>query len=456
MKQLSIKLRVTLWFTLLMTVLIAIVLVYLFSVGEQMVNNGSRSSLIKAVSNSLKEIEYDDGELEIDDDLDYFQHGVYITVYDQSGRLLYGRLPSQFAAETPLLDGQMQTLKNGMESFYVYDILYQVPYYGQSVWVRGVMSSAGSGNAFAAMLKLSVIAFPILLLLAAGGGYFLIHHAFRPVRQITETAEQISKDRDLSRRIAIGNGSDEIYTLAATFDKMFDRLQESFEREKQFTSDASHELRTPTAVIISQCEFALEHGASREDDQKALATVLEQTKRMSALISQLLTLARADKAQTKLQIELVNLSELTEMVSAQAEELASEKGISVFTEIEPNLLFRGDETMLMRMLLNLTENGIKYSKPNGNLWITLFRKNSTIIGEISDDGIGIAPEHLEKVWERFYQVDPVRNTSVEGMGLGLPMVKYIIEAHGGFVTVESTLGAGSKFTFSLPAYSPTE
>ncbi|CZT54995.1 Sensor kinase CusS [Eubacteriaceae bacterium CHKCI005] len=451
MKRLSIKLRITLWFTLLMTLLTAFVLIYLFSVGDLVVASGSQNALISVVTDSVKDIEYDDGELEIDDDLDYFQDGVYLSIYDQSGTLLYGHLPSHFPRETSLLDHQIQTLQNNKSNWYVYDMLYNVPESHEAVWVRGIMSSAGSGNAFDAMLKLAIVALPILVLLAAAGGYFLINRAFRPVRQITKTAEQISNDRDLSRRISIGDGKDEIYTLAAAFDHMFDRLQESFEREKQFTSDASHELRTPTAVIISQCEFALENAQTLEESKSALTTVLEQARRMSSLISQLLTLARADQAQTKLHIELINLSELCEMVADQVEEKANEKNISVVADIEPNLLLRGDETMLMRMLLNLMENGVKYGKTGGHLWIKLHRTKETILGEILDDGIGIASQDLEKVWERFYQVDTARSTSEEGMGLGLPMVKYIVEAHGGSIFVQSTLGQGSKFTFSLPA-----
>lgn len=451
MKRLSIKLRVTLWFTLLMTLLTAIVLIFLFWVGDLVVTSGSQDTLIGIVTDSLKEIEHDGDEWEIDDDLDYFQDGVYLSIYDQSGILLYGRLPSGFTEETSLLDHQVQTIQDIKENWYVYDIFYQNGESNQGIWIRGVMSSAGSGNAFGTMMRLAIIASPLLILLAATGGYFLINRAFRPVRKIAETAEKISGDKDLSRRIALGEGKDEIYTLASTFDRMFDRLQESFEREKQFTSDASHELRTPTAVVISQCEFALENAQTLEEAKSALNTVLDQARRMSSLISQLLTLARADRAQTKLQIELINFSELCEMVSAQVEEKASKKHISVVMEIEPDLLLHGDETMMMRMLLNLMENGVKYGKTGGHLWIKLYRINEMIRGEICDDGIGIAPQHLEKIWERFYQVDASRSTSREGMGLGLPMVKYIVEAHGGTISVQSTLGKGSQFIFSLPS-----
>ena len=229
------------------------------------------------------------------------------------------------------------------------------------------------------------------------------------MRQITATAEQIGGGRDLTQRIALGEGRDEIYTLAAAFDRMFDRLQSAFDRERQFTSDASHELRTPTAVIISQCEYALENAQTLDEAQAALGSVLEQAKRMSSLISQLLTLSRADRGQAKLNLELINLSELSEMVTEQIREQAVPFDIAVTSEIQPDILIRGDETMLMRMLLNLMENGLKYGRPGGHLSLSLYRLGDNAVGEITDDGIGISQEHLGKIWERFYQADPSRS-----------------------------------------------
>ncbi len=144
------------------------------------------------------------------------------------------------------------------------------------------------------------------------------------------------------------------------------------------------------------------------------------------------------------------MSYLTEIISAQTMENAQEKGITVHTDIAPNLLVNGDETMLMRLLLNLMDNGVKYGRQNGNLWVTLFQHDEQVYGKIQDDGIGIAPEHLSKIWDRFYQVDPSRSSMVGGVGLGLSMVQYIVHAHGGSITAESQLGEGSCFMFSLP------
>lgn len=451
MKKMSIKLKITLWFTLFMTLLAASAFSFLFFAGGDIVSRSVKNALRSAVADSFDEIDYDDGEWEIDDDLEFFIDGVYITVRDENGALLYGRLPSGFEEPQNFSHGNFQSVKFRGVDWSVYDMSYTDRDSGQTIWIRGVAEESGTGgnSAFATMFRLAIIALPVLVILAAIGGYLIINRAFRPVRQITATAEQIGSGSDLTQRIALGDGKDEIYTLAAAFDRMFDRLQAAFERERQFTSDASHELRTPTAVIISQCEYALENANSTEEARQALGNVLEQARRMSALISQLLTLSRADRGQAKLNLELINLSELSEMVTEQISEQAVSFNIAVSSEIQPDILIYGDETMLMRMLLNLMDNGLKYGRSGGHLSLALYRWGNRVVGEVADDGIGISPEHLGKIWERFYQVDPSRSGE-GGSGLGLSMVKYIVTAHGGTIYAESTPGHGSKFTFTLP------
>ena len=217
---------------------------------------------------------------------------------------------------------------------------------------------------------------------------------------------------------------------------------------KEFVANVSHELRTPTTVILSQCEYALAHTEPNKETREALETIQGQAQKMAALISQLLTLARVDKSHKKLALETVDLSELAEMVAEQQAECAEEKHISVQTDIEPGIVLLGDETMLMRLLINLTENGIKYGREGGWLKVSLRREGETVRGSVADNGVGIAPEHLEQVWKRFWQADPAR--SAQGAGLGLSMVKWIAEAHGGTVNVRSALGEGSEFTFLLP------
>lgn len=448
MKRLSIHLKVTLWFTLLMVLLVSVVLAFLFYTGAQSALEETKSQMMDMVAAGWREIDADDGEIEIDDDLEYFKDGIYLSVYDAGGVPLYGSVPRDFDNSAVFAPGQLRTIPSMQKSWYVYDEQNTIYGYG-TVWIRSVSAANQVDSTISTLYRLALIVLPFFVLFAAVGGYFITRRAFQPVRRIIQTAREIGEGNDLSRRIALGQGRDEVYTLAAEFDSMFARLEKAFEREKQFTSDASHELRTPTTVIISQCEYALERAKTLDEAREALHAILNQAEKMAVMISQLLMLARADKAHGKMQFETVNLSDLAMMVVEQQQENASMRHIQLETHIEPDVEMQGDETMLMRMWINLIENGVKYGREGGWLQVTLQKKQGLIIGCVQDNGIGIAPENLEKVWERFWQADSAR--SARGAGLGLSMVKWIVQAHGGNIQVESVLGQGSAFTFSFPA-----
>ncbi len=450
MKKVSIRLRVTLWFTLLMTLLVAVVLAFMFAASSGVVHNESQKKLkglVEIISSELLENE----DVEIDSDLVSGREEAYFVVYDTDGSMLLGELPTGASITLPFVDQKPQSINSNGIKWNVYDRQISLPD-NRTVWVRGIVASREGGTTYAAMLQLALIASPFLVILAALGGYFITGRAFRPVQRIAGLAERISDGKDLTQRITLGQGKDEIYQLAATFDRMFDRLEASFASEKQFTSDASHELRTPTSVIISQCEYALENASTLDEARAALATVLRQARKMSGLIAQLLTLARADQGQHKLNLELVNLSELCELVADEQREVAAEKGIVITTAIVPDLLLHGDQTLLMRLLINLVTNGITYGRPGGTLFVELKQDGDRFVGQVRDDGIGIAPEHLAHIWDRFYQVEAARSPSANGVGLGLSMVKWIAEAHGGSVDAQSQLGIGSVFTFIFPSH----
>ena len=293
-----------------------------------------------------------------------------------------------------------------------------------------------------------------LVLLVALEGDWITEWAFAPVRKIARTAQHIAQSGDLQARIELGAGRDEIYTQASAFDQMFDRPQRAFGNERQFTSDASHELRTPISVIIAQCEDALDSAQNLEQARAALDTVLQQAQKMSALIAQLLTLARADSGRYHLQREQVDLSEMMQLIADEQRQYAAQRHIAIQTEIQPGLTLCADETLLMRMLINLVENGIRYGRDGGHLWLCLYAQGGQLLGEGQDDGIGIGPAHLERIWERFYQVDSARNGAAAGAGLGLSMVKWIVQVHGGTVDVRGTCGVGARFGLPCQLHKP--
>ena len=297
-------------------------------------------------------------------------------------------------------------------------------------------------------MNIFFVVFPFLLVVSALGGYLITKKAFDPIEKIRETAEKINEGNDLTKRIDIGKGKDEISVLATTFDKMFDRLQNSFDREAQFTSDVSHELRTPISVISSQSQYGLKYLEINEETRDIFENILDESKKMTNLISKLLMLARMDKGSQKLNVENTDMSEVVEMAAEMKMEKAQGKNITIKNYIKENLYADVDKSMIIRVLINLIDNAITYGKENGKIVIELFQNQDRIVCKVEDDGIGIAPEHVGKIWNRFYQVEPSR--SGDNSGLGLSLVKWIIDAHKGMINVESELGKGTVFKFELP------
>lgn len=455
MKHLSIKLRVTIWFTVLMAVLAVVAFCFIFYVGQNMVKASSKDKLIDFVDQNCNDVLYKNGALTFSDGFDYYKDGMYLSVYSLDKKLIRGKTPQGFDnSKVKFNSNETQTLKSGDKNWFIYDTTYYLDNYG-NFWVQGIVNDVNEQSTFNTLIYLAAIVLPIIILIAALGGYIITKRAFKPVRQIAESANKINDGSDLSQRINLGEGKDEIYRLAKVFDNMFDRLKASFDNERRFTNDASHELRTPTSVIISQCEFALENAETMEEAREALYIVLEQAERISQLISELLAIARASKGTAQLNLDTVDIGELASIVSEQQQEQADARGITVMCSARPGLVTVGDQSMLMRIFINLISNAVKYGKDNGHVWVSVSESEAQngekhIICSVRDDGIGIAKENIDKIWERFYRVDQSRNAADDSTGLGLSMVKWMTEAHGGTITVQSEPGKGTEFILSLP------
>ena len=345
-------------------------------------------------------------------------------------------------------DDKIIIVKSHNQKWYVYNKMINLGSYGK-VWIRGVMPNIGQSSAIETVIHISFIILPFFLILSAIGGYIITKNAFTPIKKIRKIAEEINEGNDLSQRIDLGKGDDELHTLANTFDVMFDRLQTSFENEVQFTSDVSHELRTPITVILTQSEYGKNHIKSIEEAQRSFGIIEKEGQKMSKLVSQLLTLARMERGKQKLNLENINLSELLEMTVETQICAAEAKNIKFVTKIVPEIYAKIDEMMIIRVFTNLISNAISYGKQNGTVIVELFldENKNKIISRISDDGIGIPKNELDKIWLRFYQVDPSK--SGDNSGLGLSMVKKIIELHNGEIFVESEFGLGTTFTVIL-------
>lgn len=448
MKNLSLKQKLTILYTILMTINICAVFAVLFSLSNREILSSVQNRLRESVAGAFDDIEWEDGRLNFDTDLLELENGVYLSVYDEEGVLLYGKIPYGFDQSMAFQDGLVRRQKAERVEYYVLDMSY-APKEDRHLMVRGIISITDAEESFRITLRLALVFLPLLVVLTAVLGYFMTRRTLRPVSHITETVRSIQEEEDLSRRIDLGEGRDEIYRLASTFDNMLEQIEESMKREKQFTSDVSHELRTPLAVILMQCDSLLSQDGLADEVREEILVIRKKAGGLSGMTAQLLLLSRADQGREKVTKETLDLSELSEMAAAEMTALAEEKEIRLETKIAPHLMVCGDETLLIRLWLNLLQNAVTYGKRGGCIRMSLQEKDEMVTGCVEDDGIGISAEDLPHIWERFYRADSSRSDSGSS-GLGLSMVQWIVSVHNGTIQAASQPGRGSRFTFQLP------
>lgn len=294
------------------------------------------------------------------------------------------------------------------------------------------------------LLSALLLGSPILVVVAVVGGYVLAGRALAPIDEITSAARRISAE-SLSGRIGLPASQDEVGRLAATFDEMLARLESAFARERRFTHDAAHELRTPLAAMQAILTVMAERRRTVDDYETALADLAQETARLSALTEDLLGLARA--GQPLEAGEDVDLSVLVGDVVETLRPLAEAKGLALDGTADAGLRVRGDTDAVIRLLLNLVDNAIKFTA-TGGVSVRASAADGRVEVVVTDTGEGVAAPHLPHLFERFYRAEEARSTP--GTGLGLAIALEIARAHGGDITVESTEGVGSTFTLTLP------
>jgi two-component system OmpR family sensor kinase len=293
---------------------------------------------------------------------------------------------------------------------------------------------------------------PVVIALASWGMWLALGGTFRRIEQVRRGVADITDGRSLHRRLSDDEASPEIAALIDTLNSMIARLETSFAALRRFTADASHELKTPLAVLRADVERAMSVTTRRDDRLIALEEALHETTRMADLVESLLTLARADEGRFDLYRERVDLSALTLEVYETAVILGEGAGVAVNLPFTADVSIAGDRTRLRQLFLNLVTNAIKYTPRGGRVDIGLGRHPDNVTFAVRDTGAGIAAADLPHVFERFWRADRARSRTAErgGFGLGLAISQWIAQAHGGTLTVQSRLGKGSLFTLTLP------
>ena len=422
----------------------------------------SNQALESAVQEGFDYISAPGEWLEVSESFDYYVNDVHLVLYGPQETLISGILPRDFPQNLDLVSDTHRTIEHLGNEWRIYDYFRTYPN-GAGIWIRGMYSMDTRIDSLQAVYRTMLWVTPLLIALVAAMGYFLTWRGFRPVDIMVDTARRIRDRHDLSARIKLPErSSSEFLELADSYNAMLESVEEAFRREKQFSGDVAHELRTPIAVMISQAEYALSF-ATLPETTKALESVIEQGSKISRIISQLLALSRHEDGQIPLPEDSVDFSELVELVAETLEMDAAEQEMRIETELSPGLYVQGDQTELMRVILNIASNGIKYGTPGGLLKLQLQESQAPegyeddadaarwLRLDVIDNGQGIAQEDQERIFQRFYQVDPSRKKSSDSSsGLGLTMSLAIARRHGGTITLDSTLGVGSRFSIYLP------
>lgn len=305
----------------------------------------------------------------------------------------------------------------------------------------------------AQLLRAMLVIAPVILFGSMGLGYVLADTSLRPLEGIVDELETVTDGTSLHRRVGVPVSADELARLAATMNRMLSRLEQSFVTLRRFTADASHELKTPLQVLRAGVERAMTHPKTPTEALQSLEEVLAEIHRMSELVENLLTLARADEGRATLAVEPADLRDLVNEAAETAGILGEGPAIAVRSEVpEQPVTIAVDRSRIRQLLLNLVTNAIKYTPSGGKVSIALVDQGETVAIIVGDNGIGIPAAHLPHIFDRFYRVDTARSRTGErpGAGLGLAITKWIAEAHGGTITAHSQPGRGTVFTVTIP------
>lgn len=447
-KKTSIKTRITIWYSALMFILVS----FVFSVVGALSYNMSIDKVEKNVILQVTQIsdKLSKRQFDVFESVDNSEEFKNVTLYDSDGKYIAGQYIYDIV-NVEFKDGELRRETVDGKEYIIYDVIKHGPP-GTRVGfsIRGAESVESALLLGRSAFAIILIIIPLILILTAVGGYYITKKSFSPVNVIIKTANSISESNDISERIEINQNAnhDELYDLSIVLNKMLDKIETLVNQEKQFASDASHELRTPISVILAQGEY-LQEIATDEKEKELANSIVLKANQLTKLVSSLLLLSRIDQNRQKIKMEKIDLSEVVDISLGNASKLAKEKNTTVVLNVSDGIIVNADESLLISAVTNIICNGIKYGKQDGNLWISANVCNSKVNISIADDGVGISNNNIDKIWGRFYRIDDVRNDEYGSNGLGLAVVKSIIKLHGGEITVNSEEGNGSEFIITL-------
>src|SRR6267142_3967361 len=449
----SIRLRLTLWYLLVFGSLLVVFSIYIYSVVSNDMHKRFDASLLRtaqSMANYFSEFsDRDSVEQEAKETINSLKEGRESAAIFREGQLLAANNDEVVAAltGTRILDASGADRKPAFATepdlnkrLVVYPFQYKRINYVSAVLEPLDKLEGQIGH----IRKLFLFGFSTVLLLAAASGFMLAQKSLKPMVTISAQAEHINA-RNLNERLQVTNPDDELGRLAGVFNALLSRLDTSFHVMREFTADASHELRTPLTIVQGEADVALSHEHSVSEYQQSLSIIRNQSKRMARIVSDMLSLARADAGEQHLSKEDLYLNDLVMESCHAAQALATPRCIRLSCDASEDLVFHGNEELLRRMIFNVVDNAIRYTPDGGSVSVKLTSESATAQLAVSDTGIGIPPECAGRVFDRFYRVGDARPPTNGGSGLGLSIVKLAAESHQGSVELTSEPGHGSTF-----------
>ena len=318
----------------------------------------------------------------------------------------------------------------------------------QSYLLQVGVSLSAMDAALGRFLRLLVWGVPIALLIGVVGGRWMAGVALAPLSRLADAARAIDP-ANLGRRLPVRGTRDELDAVATAFNETLARVEDAVGEMRQFSAALAHELRTPIAALRGEIELTALDAGTPERLRATAASQLEELDKLKRLIDQLLTLARAESGQIPLVRQRVDLAPLVRSVVEELEPVAQAQGLTLTAEIAASPVVEGDQEWLERLLLNLLDNAFKFTPRGGTIVVRLAGANGHARLEVRDSGVGMAPDVAARVFERFYRADPARSTSAAGAGVGLSLVKWIVDRHHGSIAVDSSPGRGSTFAIDI-------
>lgn len=436
LKRIPLSYKITGWYSIFLVLMLLLLSVFIMQFTHLWEDSELRSELQSSVISTA-------------DNLNRyrpFNNGIFTVVYSEDGVALKGAVPDGFPPESMLSPHHITEITVKNATYYYYD----APVAGQAFhgWVRGILPVTAISRKTNVMILAWFFGGLVFLIIGTIGGYWVVKLGLKPIRNITETAAEIGRNHDLSRRIeGTPATNDEISALSQTFNTMLDSLEHSSQRERQFSSDVSHELRTPIAVIQAESDYGRSYIGSIEEAKESFEHIFKQSRFMTSLVTQMLETARLST--TTIEFLPYDLTKLLEETGTSYSRISQDKNINLTYDIAPGLVGLGNTTLIKRAVGNLLDNALKFTKDT--IVLNAFKEPDGIHITVKDNGNGITPDEIVKIWDRFYQADTSRSKSYSvGLGLGLYFVNSVMKLHNGSATVSSEEGC-TIFTLILPS-----